>query len=166
MFACGSNTFGQLGVSDLSPRYTPTKVRFPEPGIKIVQIAAGSYHSVALDSEGIVYTCGAHTVSILLFTFSSTFNAESSYIFLFFKLQKEQLARLGDDEVDVLWFAKMATLDNIGVKVGRRVTWIGAAGDSTYMRLEASLISPNMLQKSTVTANSSTISENPSCSYF
>ena len=84
-------------------------------------------------------------------------------MFVLLTWQKGQLARLGDDEVDVLWFAKMATLDNIGVKVGRRVTWIGAAGDSTYIRLEASLISPNMLQKSTVTANSSTISKNQCC---
>ncbi|CAG7827585.1 unnamed protein product [Allacma fusca] len=132
VYSCGSNTFGQLGVNDLSPRYTPTKVRFSDPVIKIVQIAAGSYHTVALDSDGIVYTCGAHT--------------------------KGQLARAAEDiDADVLWFAKMAPLDNIGVNVGRRVTWVGATGDCTFIRLEASLISPNMLQKSTVTANGSTI---------
>ena len=65
-------------------------------------------------------------------------------------------------EVDPLWFAKMNAIQNVGAKFGRRVTWIGATGDSTFVRLEASLISQKILKKSTVTANSSSISKNQS----
>lgn len=64
VFVCGSNSFGQLGLGDLSPRHTPSKIRFPDPDTKIKQIAAGSYHTVALDSSGVVFTCGSHTVLI------------------------------------------------------------------------------------------------------
>ena len=62
MFVCGSNSVGQLGVGDMAPRQTPVKVRFPED-VKIVQVAAGSYHTVALDSNGVVYTAGANSVN-------------------------------------------------------------------------------------------------------
>lgn len=67
VFVCGSNSFGQLGLGDLAPRHTPVKVRFPEVNIKIIQISAGSYHTVALDSNGGVYTCGAHAVIIYFY---------------------------------------------------------------------------------------------------
>jgi len=60
---CGSNSFGQLGVGDVVMRNVPTKVSFPHSGTKIVHIAAGSYHTVALDIHGTVYSCGAHSVS-------------------------------------------------------------------------------------------------------
>lgn len=64
VFVCGSNSFGQLGLGDLAPRHTPAKIKFPDSNLKIIQIGAGSYHTVALDSNGVVYTCGAHAVLI------------------------------------------------------------------------------------------------------
>jgi len=51
----------------------------------------------------------------------------------------------------------MVAIDGIGARLGRRVTWIGASGDSTFLTLEASLISPITLGKSSVTANRSAI---------
>lgn len=53
----------------------------------------------------------------------------------------------------------MSAIQNVGAKYGRRVTWVGATGDSTFIRLEASLISQKILKKSTVTANLSSISK-------
>lgn len=74
-------------------------------------------------------------------------------------LQKGQLAREPDEnKTDPFWFAKMVATPNVGSKFGRRATWINASGDATFVKLEVSLISPKILQKSTVTANSSAIS--------
>jgi len=53
----------------------------------------------------------------------------------------------------------MEPVTNVGATYGRRVTWVGAAGDSTFIRLEASLISQKLLRKSTVTANTLSISK-------
>ncbi|OTF76530.1 hypothetical protein BLA29_012836, partial [Euroglyphus maynei] len=59
VFTFGSNQFGQLGVGDLQNRFQPTKVdlEFVCQGF-IVQIAAGSNHSVLLTSLGEVITFG------------------------------------------------------------------------------------------------------------
>ena len=46
-YAWGSNDYGQLGVSDYSARYEPTRVCFPE-GECISQIAVNELHSVLL----------------------------------------------------------------------------------------------------------------------
>jgi len=53
---------GQLGLGDTSARQIPVKIPFPSE-TKIIKIAAGSYHTVCLDHEGVVYTAGAHAVS-------------------------------------------------------------------------------------------------------
>ena len=65
MFAFGSNSRGQLGVGDTLNRYYPDSVRIP-PDVKIVQIAAGSYHSVFLAQDGRVFSCGAFEVKLLI----------------------------------------------------------------------------------------------------
>jgi len=159
VFVCGSNSFGQLGLGDLSPRHIPTKIRFSDLDTKIIQIAAGSYHTVALDSNGVVYTCGSHTVSPLLKTTAKRHIYDCIYI-CYFHEQKGQLAREPEEsKTDAFWFAKMTPLPVVGSKYGRRVTWISAAGDATFMKLEVSLISPQSLRKSTVTANLSAISK-------
>ena len=53
----GDNAFGQLGDSTTTDRKTPTQV----PLASIVAIAAGEFHSVALHSNGDVYTWGRNT---------------------------------------------------------------------------------------------------------
>jgi hypothetical protein len=74
--------------------------------------------------------------------------------------KKGQLAREPDEsKTDPFWFAKMTPIPIMGSKYGRRVTWISAAGEATFMKLEVSLISPQSLRKSTVTANLSAISK-------
>ncbi|MEK7412854.1 MAG: RCC1 repeat-containing protein, partial [Planctomycetota bacterium] len=55
VWAWGSNSNGQLGQGDTTPRYEPVQV----PGLdRIVQIAAGNFHSMALRADGRVYTWG------------------------------------------------------------------------------------------------------------
>eukprot|EP01102_Stenamoeba_stenopodia_P009623 TRINITY_DN284_c1_g3_i1.p1 TRINITY_DN284_c1_g3~~TRINITY_DN284_c1_g3_i1.p1 ORF type:complete len:422 (-),score=56.51 TRINITY_DN284_c1_g3_i1:964-2229(-) len=61
VYAWGNNTFGQLGVgSSETPQQTnytlPTRVEGFDSSI--IAIAAGGYHSVALDAEGRVWTWG------------------------------------------------------------------------------------------------------------
>jgi hypothetical protein len=51
----------------------------------------------------------------------------------------------------------MLPIENLGSHFGRRVTWIGASSDNTFVRLEASLISPHLLRRSTITANKTAI---------
>ena len=57
VWAYGQNSYGQLGINSWESTDEPVQVKFPN-GVKIVQIAAGENHSVALDSDGNVYTWG------------------------------------------------------------------------------------------------------------
>jgi alpha-tubulin suppressor-like RCC1 family protein len=55
LYAFGQNTFGQLGTGDNYNRLIPTKI-----GSKTdwVQVAAGNYHSLAIDSNGALWAFG------------------------------------------------------------------------------------------------------------
>lgn len=57
VFTYGDNTYGQLGNGTTKSSDEPVEVKFEE-GTKIVQISAGEYHNVALDSNGNVWTWG------------------------------------------------------------------------------------------------------------
>ncbi|WP_139125185.1 RCC1 domain-containing protein [Bacillus solimangrovi] len=60
MYEWGSNDFGQLGDGNIGTNQaTPTAITIPE-GAKIEQVAAGIYHSVALASDGTMYTWGSN----------------------------------------------------------------------------------------------------------
>ena len=64
VYACGYNQYGQLGMGplDTTTRFIPTKI----PSlIGVKQIAAGSYHSLFLKSDGTVYGCGFNTYAQL-----------------------------------------------------------------------------------------------------
>jgi alpha-tubulin suppressor-like RCC1 family protein len=61
MYSCGLNTSGQCGDgTTTSPRMKPVAVDTSGvlSGKKIVQISCGSYHNLALDSDGVVYSWG------------------------------------------------------------------------------------------------------------
>jgi alpha-tubulin suppressor-like RCC1 family protein len=57
LYAWGRNEYGQLGVDDKTDSLTPKEVGSLSG---IVAVAAGDYHSVALDSGGKVYTWGSN----------------------------------------------------------------------------------------------------------
>lgn len=59
VYTFGSNAMGQLGVADVN-NVGPVRANLPSV---IVQIAAGSNHTVALSSTGEVYTFGSNSVS-------------------------------------------------------------------------------------------------------
>jgi alpha-tubulin suppressor-like RCC1 family protein len=61
VWAWGSNNFGQLGSSDRTDTATPAQVtRLAE--VKVVDIAAGGGHSLALDTDGAVWAWGWNNV--------------------------------------------------------------------------------------------------------
>lgn len=58
LFACGANSFGQLGDSSKQPIYSPIEIHdFPSLD-KLIKIACGLQHTIFLDSLGYVYGLG------------------------------------------------------------------------------------------------------------
>lgn len=64
VYTFGSNSSGQLGVGDMGMRGGPVQVKI---GLPVVQVAAGSNHTVLLTSNGMVYTFGSSQVSLIFF---------------------------------------------------------------------------------------------------
>lgn len=67
LFLFGTNSFGALGLGDPEAADDPdTRSQIPRPklpaveGVKFVQVACGGMHTVALSSEGDVYTWGVN----------------------------------------------------------------------------------------------------------
>ena len=59
VWAWGKNGGGQLGVGDFHDRHKPTRVGALD-SMRVVQIAAGEEHTIALSCIGIVYTWGSN----------------------------------------------------------------------------------------------------------
>ncbi|WP_295782082.1 hypothetical protein [uncultured Microbacterium sp.] len=57
VYAWGNNSSGQLGTGDQTNRSTPTPITLPD-GVTITTLVAGSYHSLALDTDHRVYAWG------------------------------------------------------------------------------------------------------------
>jgi alpha-tubulin suppressor-like RCC1 family protein len=60
VFACGSSAFGQLGLNDTIPRWTPTLIPSLPP---IQEVSAGISHNLALSVDGNVYSFGLNEVA-------------------------------------------------------------------------------------------------------
>ena len=59
VFTCGSNEFGQTGLGTTEGNQTtPRKVGGCLEGRKVVNIAAGAYHTACIDEDGETYTWG------------------------------------------------------------------------------------------------------------
>lgn len=59
IWACGSNHFGQLGLGDCNDRNLLTKVVSDQI---FVAVNCEHYHTIALDENGNMWTCGTHSV--------------------------------------------------------------------------------------------------------
>lgn len=59
LYAWGNNLCGQLGLGDLVNRYTPTKIDALS-GVRIVEVAVGVEHTLALASDGRLYAFGCN----------------------------------------------------------------------------------------------------------
>ncbi len=58
-YSCGEGNYGRLGHGNTSDKYTPTLIQyFITNKITISQVSSGNYHSIFLDTNGYVYTCG------------------------------------------------------------------------------------------------------------
>ncbi len=60
VYSFGSNQYGQLGVGDTNIRGCPARVPLKAA---VVQVTAGSNHTVLLTANGQVYTFGNHQVT-------------------------------------------------------------------------------------------------------
>ncbi|WP_445342387.1 RCC1 domain-containing protein [Bifidobacterium sp. ESL0827] len=60
LYSWGDNSSGQLGTgsTDYSPHSTPSKGSMPTDGTKFTQISAGNYHSLAMGTDGNLYSWG------------------------------------------------------------------------------------------------------------
>ena len=65
VFAFGRNTQGQLGVGDKEKRLLPTLLRGELENKLVVQVAAGSSHTICVTKDGLVYACGSGTLGQL-----------------------------------------------------------------------------------------------------
>lgn len=142
VYTFGSNMYGQLGVGDLMAHAGPVQIKLPTIA---TQVAAGSNHTVILTSKGEVYTFGAYQKGQLGMNWWNDQN-ESTNV-------SSQANRRADRSQP--WHSFPNVVPNIGPRWGRRATWIGAAGDQTYVKIDE--INSISLTRSTVMANKNCI---------
>ncbi|XP_015122961.1 E3 ubiquitin-protein ligase MYCBP2 isoform X2 [Diachasma alloeum] len=139
VWSFGSNLYGQLGVGDLVAHAGPVQVKIPTTA---TQVVAGSNHTAVLTSRGEVYTFGAYQKGQLGMNWWNGQNEANS-------------VASRRSERSQPWHSFPNIVPNIGARWGRRATWVGAAGDQTYIKVDE--INSISLNKSTVLANKSCI---------
>jgi alpha-tubulin suppressor-like RCC1 family protein len=65
IYSCGDGLNGQLGLGVNRKELFPKKVSFPDKDTKITGFKAGNNHSLFLDSNGDVYSCGLNDLGQL-----------------------------------------------------------------------------------------------------
>ena len=58
VLVCGDGWYGQLGVVDTENKGVPTLVRGELDGRKVLQVAAGGYHTMCVTDDGSVFSFG------------------------------------------------------------------------------------------------------------
>ncbi|KFM80172.1 putative E3 ubiquitin-protein ligase MYCBP2, partial [Stegodyphus mimosarum] len=141
VYTFGNNQHGQLGLGDFMIRGTPTLLKYPSSlqSSTIIQIAAGSCHTVLLNSLGQVYTFGSNQRGQLRRSPPNSSMDEN--------LQDKKKVELNKDST---WCSIPGLIPNIGTKYGRRATWVGASGDQTFVKIDESLINSHNLSKSSI----------------
>lgn len=156
VYTFGSNQHGQLGHGDLILRGSPTLV-YSLP--TVTQVAAGSNHSVFLTAWGRVYTCGSHQRGQLGRGPSPLGGDEGSGGGAVAGGSSRRRGSIGEGGHGALWHATPGPIPSIGVKRGRRATWVGASGDHTFVRLDEFLTSAASLAHCSLVANRSCVGE-------
>ena len=103
---------------------------------KVIKVAAGSYHSVALTASGKIYTWGYN----------------GKYQLGRQPPRPELAASLAKVEVE-LWYSFPGHIPGLGAAHGKTVTWVGASADQTVLKLDESLINAQNLVGATIAAN-------------
>ncbi|WP_176694630.1 RCC1 domain-containing protein [Bifidobacterium polysaccharolyticum] len=82
LYSWGSNSTGQLGigVDDYNSHNAPKKGSMPTDGTKFTQVSAGYYHSLAIGSDGNVYSWGDGSLGQLGRTITNT-NTNTSTLY-------------------------------------------------------------------------------------
>ncbi|XP_068159965.1 LOW QUALITY PROTEIN: E3 ubiquitin-protein ligase highwire [Drosophila tropicalis] len=181
VFTFGSNQYGQLGSGDLQPVSGPVRVHVQGA---ISQVAAGSNHTVLLTHKGMVYTFGNYQKGQLGRLPSDygqkpmipTTVEEEPAGSIISGIQppeaagtlpggsKENIPMMSNVPVcgltqrqKFLWNCAPGAVFGLGPTYGKKVTWIGANGDQTFIKIDESLITAQMLPKMHVVANKKTI---------
>ncbi|XP_011290756.1 E3 ubiquitin-protein ligase highwire [Musca domestica] len=170
VYAFGSNQFGQLGTGDMQPATGPVRINVPG---NVCQVAAGSNHTVLLTYKGLVYTFGNFQkgqLGRLPHDFqqkagasrdSDKSNIGQNYRESFVNQdslpEKPTVAQMISQRQKILWHCTPGVVFGIGPSFGKKATWIGASGDQTFIKLDESLITTQMLPKMNVAANKKTI---------
>lgn len=155
VYTFGSNSSGQLGIND-SNHIGPVRVNI---SAAVVQIAAGSNHTVALAVNGDVYTFGNNSVSAVFIApavFFAKCKRACGISFLIFPKQKNQLGRNCATFVQtegVAWHSVPQLIPNVGAKYQQKVSGIGGSGDLTYLKISKSVVNQSTLQCSTFVAD-------------
>ncbi|XP_054723026.1 E3 ubiquitin-protein ligase MYCBP2-like [Uloborus diversus] len=148
VYTFGNNQHGQLGHGDFNIRGAPTLLKFPSShtSTSIIQVAAGSCHTVLLNSQGQVYTFGNNQKGQLKRSPPNSLLDQN-------RKDKKKV----DRDKDSNWNAVPGLVPNVGTKYGRRATWIGASGDQTFVKIDESLINSHNLSKSSVVCSKTCI---------
>ncbi|XP_070133334.1 E3 ubiquitin-protein ligase highwire [Drosophila bipectinata] len=184
VYTFGSNQYGQLGSGDLQPVSGPVRVQVAGA---ISQVAAGSNHTVLLTSKGMVYTFGNYQKGQLgrlpsdfgpkPQTSSVSGQEDESPVGgappAGGEPAKDAVLPGGSKELPplmpnlsgpiltqrqkFLWNCSPGAVFGLGPSYGKKVTWIGANGDQTFIKIDESLITAQMLPKMHVVANKKTI---------
>jgi alpha-tubulin suppressor-like RCC1 family protein len=93
VFSCGSNEHGQLGLMDLYNQDIPTLIEKTKT-IKMVAISAGGFHSLFLDDQGQVYSCGSNEEGQLGLGNSGSLDPESPDAKAFGDIEDQPYLRL------------------------------------------------------------------------
>ncbi|KAL9885814.1 MYC binding protein highwire isoform 2-T2 [Glossina fuscipes fuscipes] len=167
VFTFGSNQFGQLGTGDMQPISGPIRVNVTG---NVCQVAAGSNHTVLLTYKGLIYTFGNYQkgqLGRLPHDFqnktSSLNERERSSIRLESmgvnetSTESSTVTQMLAQRQKILWHCTPGLVFGIGPSFGKKATWIGASGDQTFIKIDESLITTQMLPKMNVAANKKTI---------
>ncbi|XP_023291814.2 E3 ubiquitin-protein ligase highwire [Lucilia cuprina] len=170
VYAFGSNQFGQLGTGDMQPVSGPVRINVAG---NVCQVAAGSNHTVLLTYKGLVYTFGNFQKGQLgrlphdfqqKGSSSADRDKANNPVSLREALgnnepapEKPTVAQLIAQRQKILWHCTPGVVFGIGPSFGKKATWIGASGDQTFIKVDESLITTQMLPKMNVAANKKTI---------
>ncbi|MFQ6655498.1 hypothetical protein Gotur_026023 [Gossypium turneri] len=75
VYSWGRGMFGRLGTGSESDEIFPVRVKFQNSELKLIAVAAGAYHSLALADDGSVWSWGYNVCILFIVGFMAKFNS-------------------------------------------------------------------------------------------